>query len=49
MLLKKGSLGLVQDQARPSAHVILAWVYKSSVERRKNKKNKKKEERRKKK
>ena len=45
MLLKKGarpgSLGPVQGRARPSAHAILAtrlaWVYKSSVERREKK------------
>ena len=29
--LDPGSLGAVQDRAQLSAHVILAWVYKSSV------------------
>ena len=28
---RPGSLGPVLDRARPSAHVILAWVFKSSV------------------
>ena len=28
---RTGSLGPVQDWAWPSAHVVLAWVYKSSV------------------